>query len=72
MTKNEFIESLIFHIFKDEPYDDTRYLKTIFKKLLGCEYEDERVNKCYVRITNYQIAKYGRSLFCQDRYKKRR
>lgn len=66
MTKDDFAEMLIFHLFKDKVYGDTKRLKTVFKEILGCEYEDNRVNDCYVKITNYQIAKYGHSLYCSD------
>lgn len=64
MTKNEFVENIIFHLFKDKPYDDAQYLKSIFKQLLGCDYDDSRINDCYVKIINYQIKKYGCSLYC--------
>lgn len=66
MTKAEFIENVIFHIFKDRPYGDSRHLKTQFTKILNCEYEDQRVTRCFVKITNYQIKKYGRSLYNRD------
>ena len=72
MTKVEFIENVIFQLYKDKPYGDTRYLKTQFTKLLNCEYEDQHVTRCFVKITNYQIKKYGRSLFCEDATLKRR
>lgn len=72
MTKNDFAEQLIFYLFKDKVYADTRTLKTVFKNLLGCEYEDDRVNSCFVKINNYQINKYGRSLYCFDAKNTRR
>lgn len=70
MEKNEFIANLIFELFKDKTFNETRHLKSIFKDLLGCTYEDRIVNECYVRITNYQINKYGTSL-CTPLFKRR-
>lgn len=72
MTKTEFIENIIFQLYKDKPYGDTRHLKTQFTKMLNCKYEDQRVTGCFVKITNYQIKKYGRSLFCSDATLKRK
>lgn len=63
MSKQDFVKNLIFHVFKDKEYSDTRILKTIFKELLGCEYEDQIVNDCFVKIVNYQIEKYGHNLY---------
>ncbi len=66
MSRDDFAEMLIFHLFKDEVYGDIKQLKTAFKQILGCNYEDIRVNECFVKITNYQVAKYGHSLYCSD------
>lgn len=66
MTRDMFIENVIFHVFKDRPYSDARHLKTIFKDLFDCEYEDKKVENCFVKIINYQIQKYGRTLYSTD------
>lgn len=66
MSRTEFISNLIFYIFRDKSFNDTYLLKNIFKDLLGCEYEDEIVNNCFIKIINYQIDKYGCSLYSRD------
>lgn len=70
MERNEFVSNLIYELFKDKSFAETTYLKTIFKDLLGCAYEDKIVNECYVKIVNYQINKYGTSL-CSPSCKRR-
>lgn len=66
MTKNEFLDMIVFELFKDRPYGNIRHLRTILKDLLGCEYEDRRVTECFIKITNYQVKKYGHSLYSRD------
>lgn len=72
MTKIEFIKNVIFQLYKDKPFGDTRSLKTQFTKLLNCNYEDKCITECFVNITNYQINKYGHTLYCSDIILKRR
>lgn len=72
MTKIEFIKNVIFQLYKDKPFGDTRSLKIQFTKLLNCNYEDSCITDCFVKITNYQIKKYGHTLYCSDIILKRR
>jgi len=72
MSKDEFIANVIYYLFKDKTYGDTTLLKQTFAKLFRCDYCDDRVNNCYVKVTNYQIKKYGHSLYYPELRRHRR
>ena len=63
MTRDEFVCNIIFHNFKDKPYMDSEELKYVISKILNRTYYDELVSKCYIKIINYQIDRYGSSLY---------
>lgn len=63
INKDLFIEQMIIYLFKDKTYNNTQSLKTEIKKLLNCENNDIKINECFVKIVNYQINKYGCSLY---------
>lgn len=70
MNKEEFKKTLIFYIFKENHNGDVYSLKNKIKTLLNTKYEDNIVNDVYVKIINYQIKKYGQSLYSPEIRKK--
>lgn len=50
-------EEILFSLYKDKPLCNT----LVFRKKMS-EYKDIDANKLYIRITNYQVEKYGCTL----------
>ena len=71
MNKEEFKKTLIFYIFKESYNGDVYSLKNKIRILLNTDYEDNIVNDIYVKIINYQIKKYGHSLYSPEIRKRR-
>jgi hypothetical protein len=55
-------EDIIFSLYKDKPIRTAKE----FRKEIENKYKDVNTKELYLRITNYQLDKYGHSLWDYD------